>query len=149
MIQNNNIEMKKIFKYVLVCAVAITGITSVSSCSNDDDEDEKTEVVELRSKLNGKWTLVKYNEGNNTWGEFMEIKGDSMIWNSRQQGVDSKYKLKFEAGSSFSAECVWASDSDYFDNNWKFNITMCTSDTLKTVDNKGDNTRVFARVYSK
>ena len=71
--------MKSIFNYVLVFAIAITGITSVSSCSKDDDDDEKAEVVELRAKLNGEWTLVKYDGGDNTWGEYMKIKGDSMI----------------------------------------------------------------------
>ena len=35
--------------------VAITGVMAVSSCSKDDDE--KTEVVELRAKLDGSWTL--------------------------------------------------------------------------------------------
>ena len=138
--------MKKIFNYVLVVAVAITGITSVSSCSKDDD-DEKAEVVELRAKLNGEWTLVKYDGGDNTWGEYMKIKGDSMIWNSRLKGVDSKYKLTFYPDSSFNAECVWASD-DSSNNDWKFKITMITSDSLKTTDSY-NKIRVFARGYSK
>ena len=139
--------MKSIFNYVLVFAIAITGITSVSSCSKDDDDDEKAEVVELRAKLNGEWTLVKYDGGDNTWGEYMKIKGDSMIWNSRLKGVDSKYKLTFYPDSSFNAECVWASD-DSSNNDWKFKITMITSDSLKTIDSY-EKIRVFARGYSK
>ena len=135
--------MKSIFNYVLVFAIAITGITSVSSCSKDDDEEEKTEVVELRAKLDGTWTLVKYNGADNTWGEYMEIKGDSMIWNSRQQGVNSKYKLTFDSGSSFSAKCVWTSDENVA-NDWEFKIAKCTLDSLETVD-VYDRTRLFLR----
>ena len=74
--------MRKIFKYALMLVMAITGVMAVSSCSKDDDEEEKTEVVELRAKLDGTWTLVKYKGEKINWGEYMEIKGDSMIWNS-------------------------------------------------------------------
>lgn len=135
--------MKKIFKYALMLVMAITGVMAVSSCSKDDDEEEKTEVVELRAKLDGTWTLVKYNGADNTWGEYMEIKGDSMIWNSRQQGVNSKYKLTFDSGSSFSAKCVWTSDENVA-NDWEFKIAKCTRDSLETVD-AYEITRVFAR----
>lgn len=132
--------MKRIFKYALMLVVAITGVMAVSSCSKDD---EKTEVVELRAKLDGSWTLVKYDGGDITWGEYMEIKGDSMIWNSRLQGVDSKYKLTFDSGTSFSAKCVWVSDgSDAYD--WEFKVTKCTSDSLETIDSY-EKTRVFVR----
>ena len=133
--------MKRIFKYALMLVVAITSVMAVSSCSKDDDE--KTEVVELRAKLDGSWTLMKYDGGDITWGEYMEIKGDSMIWNSRLQGVDSKYKLTFDSGSSFSAKCVWTSDENVA-NDWEFKITKCTRDSLETVD-VYDRTRLFAR----
>ena len=104
---------------------------------------KKTEVVELRAKLDGSWTLMKYDGGDITWGEYMEIKGDSMIWNSRLQGVNSKYKLTFDSGSSFSAKCVWVSDgNDAYD--WEFKITKCTSDSLETIDSY-EKTRVFVR----
>lgn len=133
--------MKRIFKYALMLVVAITGVMAVSSCSKDDDE--KTEVVELRAKLDGSWTLMKYDGGDITWGEYMEIKGDSMIWNSRLQGVDSKYKLTFDSGTSFSAKCVWVSDgSDAYD--WEFKVIKCTSDSLETIDSY-EKTRVFIR----
>ena len=135
--------MKKIFKYALMLVVAITGVMAVSSCSKDDDEEEKTEVVGLRAKLDGTWTLVKYKGEKINWGEYMEIKGDSMIWNSRLQGVDSKYKLTFDSGTSFSAKCVWVSDgSDAYD--WEFKVTKCTSDSLETIDSY-EKTRVFVR----
>ena len=134
--------MKKIFKYALMLVVAITGVMAVSSCSKDDDE-ENSEVVGLRAKLDGTWTLVKYKGENINWGEYMEIKGDSMIWNSRQQGVNSKYKLTFDSGSSFSAKCVWSNGKDVA-NDWEFKITKCTRDSLETVD-AYEITRVFAR----
>ena len=139
--------MKKIFKYVLVFAVAITGITSVSSCSKDDD-DEKAEVVELRAKLNGKWTLVKYDNGDNTWGEYAVIAGNTMEWNNRLQGENSKYDLIFDSDSSFTAKCVYSSLDRYEGNDWSFTITKCTSDSLITLDSYG-HTRSFARVYSE
>lgn len=135
--------MKKIFKYALMLVVAITGVMAVSSCSSDDDEEEKTEVVELRAKLDGTWTLVKYKGEKINWGEYMEIKGDSMIWNSRLEGLDSKYKLTFNSDSTFSAKCVWSNGKDVA-NDWEFKIAKCTRDSLETVD-VYDRTRLFAR----
>ena len=135
--------MKKIFKYALMLVVAITGVMAVSSCSKDDDEEEKTEVVELRAKLDGTWTLVKYNGADNTWGEYMEIKGDSMVWNSRLEGLDSKYKLTFKSDSTFSAKCVWSNGKDEA-NDWEFKISKCTRDSLETID-VYDRTRLFVR----
>ena len=135
--------MKKIFKYALMLVMAITGVMAVSSCSSDDDEEEKTEVVGLRAKLDGTWTLVKYNGADNTWGEYMEIKGDSMIWNSRLEGLDSKYKLTFKSDSTFSAKCVWSNGKDEA-NDWEFKISKCTRDSLETID-VYDRTRLFLR----
>ena len=134
--------MKKIFKYALMLVMAITGVMAVSSCSKDDDE-ENSEVVGLRAKLDGTWTLVKYNGADNTWGEYMEIKGDSMVWNSRLEGLDSKYKLTFKSDSTFSAKCVWSNGKDVA-NDWEFKITKCTRDSLETID-VYDRTRLFAR----
>ena len=133
--------MKRIFKYALMLVVTITGVMAVSSCSKDDDE--KTEVVELRAKLDGSWTLMKYDGGDITWGEYMEIIGDSMVWNSRLEGLDSKYKLTFKSDSTFSAKCVWSNGKDVA-NDWEFKITKCTRDSLETVD-VYDRTRLFAR----
>ena len=59
------------------------------------------------------------------------------------EGVDSKYKLTFDSGTSFSAKCVWVSDgSDAYD--WEFKVTKCTSDSLETIDSY-EKTRVFVR----
>lgn len=134
--------MKKIFKYALMLVMAITGVMAVSSCSSDDDE-ENSELVELRAKLDGAWTLVKYKGEDINWGEYMEIKGDSMIWNSRLEGLDSKYKLTFKSDSTFSAKCVWSNGKDEA-NDWEFKISKCTRDSLETID-VYDRTRLFLR----
>ena len=135
--------MRKIFKYALMLVMAITGVMAVSSCSSDDDEEEKTEVVGLRAKLDGTWTLSKYKGEDISWGEYMEIKGDSMIWNSRLEGLDSKYKLTFKSDSTFSAKCVWSNGKDEA-NDWEFKISKCTRDSLETID-VYDRTRLFLR----
>ena len=134
--------MKKIFKYALMLVMAITGFMAVSSCSSDDDE-ENSELVELRAKLDGAWTLVKYKGEDINWGEYMEIKGDSMIWNSRLEGLDSKYKLTFNSDSTFSAKLVWSNGKDEA-NDWEFKIAKCTRDSLETID-VYDRTRLFVR----
>ena len=134
--------MRKIFKYALMLVMAITGVMAVSSCSSDDDE-ENSELVELRAKLDGVWTLVKYKGEDINWGEYMEIKGDSMIWNSRLEGLDSKYKLTFKSDSTFSAKCVWSNGKDEA-NDWEFKISKCTRDSLETID-VYDRTRLFVR----
>lgn len=134
--------MKKIFKYALMLVMAITGVMAVSSCSSDDDE-ENSELVELRAKLDGAWTLVKYKGEDINWGEYMEIKGDSMIWNSRLEGLDSKYKLTFNSDSTFSAKLVWSNGKDEA-NDWDFKISKCTRDSLETID-VYDRTRLFVR----
>ena len=135
--------MKKIFKYALMLVMAITGVMAVSSCSSDDDEEENSELVELRAKLDGTWTLVKYKGENINWGEYMEIIGDSMVWNSRLEGLDSKYKLTFKSDSTFSAKCVWSNGKDEA-NDWEFKISKCTRDSLETID-VYDRTRLFLR----
>lgn len=134
--------MRKIFKYALMLVMAITGVMAVSSCSSDDDE-ENSELVELRAKLDGTWTLSKYKGEDISWGEYMEIKGDSMIWNSRLEGLDSKYKLTFKSDSTFSAKCVWSNGKDEA-NDWEFKISKCTRDSLETID-VYDRTRLFLR----
>ena len=134
--------MRKIFKYALMLVMAITGVMAVSSCSSDDDE-ENSELVELRAKLDGAWTLVKYKGEDINWGEYMEIKGDSMIWNSRLEGLDSKYKLTFKSDSTFSAKLVWSNGKDEA-NDWDFKISKCTRDSLETID-VYDRTRLFVR----
>ena len=134
--------MKKIFKYALMLVMAITGVMAVSSCSSDDDE-ENSELVELRAKLDGAWTLVKYKGEDINWGEYMEIIGDSMVWNSRLEGLDSKYKLTFKSDSTFSAKCVWSNGKDEA-NDWEFKISKCTRDSLETID-VYDRTRLFLR----
>ncbi len=136
---------KKIFKYVIMLVIAITGVVAVSSCSSDDDDETASK---LNGKLDGKWTLVKYAQGDSTWGEYAEITGNIMVWNSRLEGEDSKYELTYDTDSTFSAKCVYSSIDHYDGNDWSFTVTKCTPDSLITVDSYG-YTRVFASVKSK
>ena len=135
--------MKKMVKKCFFVLMAVAMSTMVfSSCSSDDDE--KKEVGSLQPKLEGKWTLLKYNGAKITWDEYMVISGKSMTWNSRQKGENSTYSITFTSDSTFIAKCVYASDEDLNGADWNFTVTMCTSDSLKTKDG-GGNTRVYAR----
>ena len=58
---------KKIFKYVIMLVIAVTGAMAVSSCSSDDDDETASK---LNGKLDGKWTLRFTEEAPKVNGTF-------------------------------------------------------------------------------
>lgn len=135
---DNRNMARKFFKYVMMFMVVAVSTMGVCACSDEDDE----ETIALSEKIQGRWKMVMYENEDCDWGEYIIIQGNSMKWNSRQAGQDTDYEMIWQSDSSFFAKCIYASNNN--PNDWGFTVTMCTFDSLKTLD-RGKHLRVFAR----